>query len=167
MSCCHGEYYDDNLISTIWARPCNLVYVTRSDDERLDDMMMCLQEVQLQRAANADGEVRVLGPVKLSSFLEASLTAQRALTRRPQQRQQQQQRGSRASSSSVAAADQQRLIAGSSSSSSGGDADGAAAVAGQDHGGANGDQQVDATAAAATAEVGALCLNDGPEQPQE
>jgi hypothetical protein len=53
-----------------------------------------LQEVHLRRAANEEGHVKVLGPVSLSSFLEASLTAQRALSRRPAAPQrQQQQRG--------------------------------------------------------------------------
>ncbi|KAF8058445.1 hypothetical protein HT031_005569 [Scenedesmus sp. PABB004] len=42
-----------------------------------------LEEVHLRRADNADGEVRVLAPVKLSSFLEGSALAQLALSRRP------------------------------------------------------------------------------------
>jgi hypothetical protein len=41
------------------------------------------QEVHLRRAGNADGDVKVIAPVTLSSFLEASLTAQLALSSRP------------------------------------------------------------------------------------
>lgn len=83
--------------------------------------LYCLQEVHLQRAANADGDVRVLAPVTLSSFLEASLTAQRALAgRRPRRQQQQQRLDQRGGSSTSSGADgtqqQQQASAGISSS---------------------------------------------------
>lgn len=56
-------------------------------------LLLLLQEVQLRRAGNADGDVKVIAPVTLSSFLEASLTAQLALGSRRPGRAQQQQRG--------------------------------------------------------------------------
>uniref|UniRef100_A0A383WCS5 RING-type E3 ubiquitin transferase n=1 Tax=Tetradesmus obliquus TaxID=3088 RepID=A0A383WCS5_TETOB len=85
-----------------------------------------LEEVQLRRAANDEGQVRVLGPVQLSSFLEASLTAQRAFSsaapQRQQQQQQQQGRGREQRQQ------QQEPGAGGSSSRSSSSSDAAAAV---------------------------------------
>lgn len=54
--------------------------------------LLCLQEVQLRRAGNAEGDVKVIAPVTLSSFLEASLTAQLALSSRRSRGGQQQRR---------------------------------------------------------------------------
>ncbi len=65
----------------------------------------CAQEVHLRRAADADGGVRVLAPVQLSSFLEASLTAQLALSRNPRLQQRVVSGAQQLATSSAAAGD--------------------------------------------------------------